>query len=46
MFDQEKTVKKMSKFIEKNLFGNTPFRNTSNLILYIANKELQKKSEK
>jgi hypothetical protein len=42
MIDQEKTVKKISKFIEKNLFGNTPFRNTSDFILYIANKELQK----
>ena len=45
MIDREKLIKKVSEHIEKNLRGNTPFQNTSDLISYIASKESEKKSE-
>ena len=43
MTNQEQLANKISEFIEKNLYGNTPFGSTSNFILYIANKESKKK---
>ena len=43
MIDSEKLANKLSAFIEKNLKGNTPFRSTSDFLLYIANKESKKK---
>ena len=46
MTNQEILVQKVSAFIEKNLRGNTPFRNTSDFISYIAHKESKRKSEK
>ena len=45
MTDSEKLAKKVSAHIERNLKGNTPFRNTSEFISYIAYKEFKKKSE-
>jgi len=44
MTDQEQLANKISEFIEKNLYGNTPFASTSDFILYIANKESKKKT--
>jgi len=45
MPNQEILIQKVSAFIEKNLPGNTPFRNTSDFISYIADKEAKKKTE-
>jgi len=44
MTDQEQLANKISEFIEKNLYGNTPFASTSDFILYIANKESKKET--
>jgi len=45
MIDSEKLAKKLSAYIEKNLRGKTPFKNTSDFISYIAAKESKKKNE-
>ena len=45
MADQEKTIKKISDHIQKNLRSNTPFRTTQDFILYIAYKEARKQKE-
>ena len=46
MISQEQLANKISEFIEKNLYGNTPFASTSDFILYIVNKESKKNAEK
>ena len=46
MINQEQLSNQISEFIGKNLRGNTPFASTSDFILYIANKESKKKTEK
>ncbi len=43
--EPEKLVRKIELFIQKRLRGNTPFQNTSDLILYIYYKK-SKQSQK
>ncbi len=45
MINQEQLSNRISEFIEKSLFGNTPFASTSDFISYIARKK-QKRAEK
>jgi len=46
MINQEQLSNQISEFIEKSLFGNTPFASTSDFISYIADKEAKKRTEK
>ncbi|MEE8181441.1 MAG: hypothetical protein V3T67_06350 [Nitrosopumilaceae archaeon] len=46
MINQEQLSNRISEFIEKSLFGNTPFASTSDFISYIADKEAKKRTEK